>query len=178
MFLLQFKEFMTRLEGLERTEIPQIVIHRLIEEFGKRVINPVQNPEEVTYWRVRQYLQELGYSHFFENIMKIISILTKVPPLTFSVEQREILISRFLLIQQAFEKHKGQRKNFLSYSYVMFKFCEMLGYDEFLPFLPLLKAPQNQIAADRIWREICKECDYTFIPTDPAKGAFYSDVAK
>lgn len=165
---------MTRLEGMERTQIPQIALHKLLLEFNKWNINPVLQPEKVNYRRVRGFLRELGYSHLFKNIVKIIGILTNRLPTQFTDEQRETLINRFHRIQEPFEKYKGDRKNFLSYSYITFKFCEMLGYDEFLENLPLLKAPQHQIAADRVWKKICKDCGYTFIPTDPTKGGFFS----
>ena len=32
------------------------------------------------------------------------------------------------------------RKNFLNYSFVLHKFCELLELDQFLPFFPLLKS--------------------------------------
>lgn len=124
-------------------------------------------PERVTYWRVRTCLQEGGFSRFFENIVKIIGTLTKRSPVTLSEDQRSELIQRFLEIQEPFEKHKGSRKNFLSYAYVTYKFSELLGYHEFLSYLPLLKAAQNLISADRIWGLICNELRYEYIPTDP-----------
>lgn len=169
---------MTRLEGMERTEIPEIVIHKLLQKFNSKNINPLTDPDKVTYTRVRSYLQDLGYSHLFKSIMKIISLLTDRHPVTFSDDQRNTLISRFQRIQKPFEKYKGSRKNFLSYSYVTFKFCEQLGYDEFLDYLPLLKAPQNLIAADRIWKRICKDCGFEYIATDPIKGSFFSQLDK
>lgn len=164
---------MTRMEGMERTEIPQIVIHKLLLEFNKWNINPVAQPDEVTYLRVREFLKNLGYSHLFKSTMKIISILTKRRPLTFTNEQRQTLIHRFNRIQESFERHKGNRKNFFFYSYVMYKFCEMLGYHEFLKSLPLQKQGRNQISADRVWKKICEDCGYQFIPTDPGRGALH-----
>lgn len=161
-----FKEFLTRLEGQERTEIPQQVVHRVLEECQKRKINPLQKPELITYMWVRKVLQESGYSHFFENIVKIIAIVTKRSPLTFTTEQREELLRRFHAVQEPYEKHKGKRKNFLSYSFCVFKFCEQIGAAEFLEFLPLLR-PQNLLAADRIWAYICADLGYEFIATDP-----------
>lgn len=158
---------MTRLNGQEKTEIPEIVIHRLLEECNKRSLNPIMQPQEITYIRIREFLRETGYSHFFENIVKIISILTNRPPLIFNETQRQTLINLFLDVQPAFQKYKGNRKNFLSYSYVMFKFCELLGYDDFLPYLPLFRAPQNLISADRIWQQVCTDCKFQFISTDP-----------
>ena len=152
---------------MEKTEIPQVVVHKLLQECEKRSLNPMLSPEKITYSRIREFLKDIGYSHFFENIVKIIAILTRRPPLSFTESQKEELIDRFQEIQVAYENNKGKRKNCLSYSYIMYKFCELLGYDQFLPFLPLLKAPQNLLAADRIWKLVCSECKYQYIPTDP-----------
>lgn len=159
---------MTRLEGMERTEIPEEIIHRILIECEKRGINPVQEPEKLTHKRMRQFLSDAGYSHCFENIVKIISIVTQQSPVTLKPEQRAELERRFKEIQEPFMRHKGKRKNFLSYAYTMYKLCELLGYNEFLPYLQLLKAAPNLIKADQIWKKICEDLQYEFIPTDPA----------
>lgn len=164
---VQFKEYMTRLEGMERTEIPEEVIFRVLQECEKRGINPVKNPEQITYSRMRLFLGETGYSGRFENTIKIMSIITKQNPVQLSYDQRKQLTKCFQEIQIPFERHRGNRKNFLSYSYTMYKLCELLGYNEFLPYLPLLKAPQNLLKADRLWKKICEDCRYEFVPTDP-----------
>ncbi len=161
----QFKEYLARLQGLERTEIPQEVIHTLLMKFDRMNINPRLNPEAVTYKRVRGFLQE-DYSHFFENTVKIISKLTGIPPRVLTPAERDELIQRFQDVQAPYERYKGTRKNFLSYAYVTYKFCELLGLDEFLDYLPLLKAPQNLLRADRIWEKICRDCEYPYIFTD------------
>ena len=111
-------------------------------------------------------LKQEGYSRFYENIVKIISCLTKKNPLIFTEQQKNELISRFYEIQPAYDKVKAARKNFPSYSYIMFKLCELLGYDEFLKYLPLL-APENLLRVDSIWKKICQLCKYQYIPTDP-----------
>ena len=51
--------------------------------------------------------------------------------------------------------------------------CELFGCNEFLDKLPLLKAPQNLLAADRIWKNICRDCKYEFIATDPGQFVSY-----
>ena len=44
------------------------------------------------------------------------------------------------------------RKNFLSYSYVLHKFCELLEYDELLVYFPLLKSREKLQQQDQIWK--------------------------
>lgn len=128
-------------------------------------MNPITNPELVTYQFLRTCLQQRGYARFFENISQIRGILTKQAPYKFSSLQKEQLTRIFKEIQAPFEKHRGNRKNFLSYSYTTYKSCELLGYHEFLPYLPLLKAPQNLMAADRLWKLICADLEYEYVDT-------------
>lgn len=164
-FNSQFKEFITRLEGGERTQIPEQVINKLLHQCSIHRINPKAEPDRLTYSVVRQFLQTTGFSRFFENIPKIMHLLTGVEPHKFTREQKKLLINIFLEVQPSFEKNRGRRKNFLSYSYVTYKICELLGLPQFLTRLPLLKAPKNLLAADNIWRSVCKDLKYEFIPT-------------
>lgn len=163
--LAHFKEFIVRLEGAERTEIPEIVINVLLRQCMAHNIDPRAQPERITYHLVRDFLQKTKYAHFFENIPQIMSLLTGQPPMRFTDEEKAKLTQIFKEIQEPFQKHKGTRKNFLSYSYTTFKSCELLGIRRFLPLLPLLKAPLNLLAADRIWEKICEDCGYEFVHT-------------
>ena len=151
---LQFKEFIMRLEGSERTLIPKHVINACLGQCAQYDINPMTNPELVTLSRMREFLSSTGYSSFFENIPNIISILTHAPSHRFSSIQKEQLNAIFLSVQGPYEKHKGRRKNFLSYAYITYKLCELLNYNEFLPLLRLLDH-RNLLSADCIWRKIC-----------------------
>ncbi len=141
------------------------MINKLLKECALHRIDPIRDWKLMTYTRVRDFLQKIGYAHFFENITQIIGILTKRSTLRFNAEQKAKLTQIFKEIQEPFEKHKGKRRNFLSYAFTTYKSCELLGYTEFLPMLPLLKAPQNLLKADAIWRKICEECEYEFVQT-------------
>ena len=57
------------------------------------------------------------------------------------------------------------RKNFLSYSYVLYKFCELLGEDEYLQYFPLLKSKEKLYQQDVIWKKICSDLQWEYIPT-------------
>jgi hypothetical protein len=128
-------------------------------------IDPAKEPEKMTYNRVRGFLKDIKYSHFYENISQIIERLTGTKTKRFSMKQRSALTLRFKELQEPFERHRGNRKNFLSYSYTIYKLCELLGMDEFLGRLPLLKAHKNLLAADHIWEKICIDLGYEYIPT-------------
>ena len=57
------------------------------------------------------------------------------------------------------------RKNFLSYSYVLHKFCELLELDELLSHFPLLKSREKLQQQDKIWECICNDLKWQYIPS-------------
>jgi hypothetical protein len=47
----------------------------------------------------------------------------------------------------------------------LFKFCELLGETQYLNEIPLLKDREKLIEQDEIWKKMCLELDWEFIPT-------------
>jgi len=62
--------------------------------------------------------------------------------------------------EQVREKLFPERKNFLSYSYILFKFCEILGLDEFKQNFQLLKGRDKLHKQDQIFRAICEKLNW------------------
>jgi hypothetical protein len=83
-----------------------------------------------------------------------------------SREDEEKLRHMFREIQPSFKKHcpKG-RRNFLSYGYVLYKFCELLEMDEYLAYFPLLKNRDKLYLQDKTWELICRDQSWQYIPT-------------
>lgn len=42
---------------------------------------------------------------------------------------------------------------------------ELLGEDQYLPCFPLLKSREKLYVQDQIWKKICEELKWQFIPT-------------
>lgn len=109
-------------------------------------------------------LKKLGLTQYYEHATHIISKLSKQPPPTINRETEETLRYMFKQIQEPFEKHCPKaRINFLSYSYVLHKFCELLELDEFIKCFPLLKSREKLRQQDKIWKNICKELKWQYI---------------
>jgi hypothetical protein len=83
-----------------------------------------------------------------------------------SREDEEKLRHMFREIQPAFKKHcpKG-RRNFLSYGYVLYKFCELLEMDEYLACFPLLKNRDKLYLQDKTWQKICEDMSWQYLRT-------------
>ena len=49
--------------------------------------------------------------------------------------------------------------------YTLYKFCELLGEDALLKHFTLLKSNEKLYAQDAIWKKICKDLRWEFIPS-------------
>jgi hypothetical protein len=69
----------------------------------------------------------------------------------------------FNKIQDPFTNHcPKDRKNFLSYSYTLYKFFELLDKHEYLIYFPLLKSREKLFEQEKIWMLICKDLGWEF----------------
>ena len=156
-------EWILQFQGRETTNIPKEVIDQLRAEFKKEKIEKLS---DITQTKVKTYLRKLRYSKYYEHATYITNILNGINPPSMTHELEERLRHMFREIQEPFEKHcPVNRSNFLSYSYVLYKFCELLGEDEYLPYFPLLKSKEKLRQQDVIWKGICGELKWEFIPT-------------
>ena len=77
----------------------------------------------------------------------------------------ETLCNLFIDIQIPYAKFcPSDRVNFLNYYYTLYKLCELLGETSYLKHFPMLKE-QKKIEQDEIWKKICNELEWDFIPT-------------
>ena len=109
-------------------------------------------------------MKKLKLNKYYEHVPHIINRLNGLSPPVMDRETEEKLRIMFKEIQGPFMKVcPKERKNFLSYSYVLHKFVELLGLDEFLQCFPLLKSREKLHQQDLIWKEICKDLKWEFI---------------
>ena len=112
-----------------------------------------------------KFLKKLGYNKYYEHIPFIKEKLGIKPPVM-SPELEETLCNLFMEIQGPYAKFCPEdRVNFLNYYYTVYKLCELLDQREFLPYFPMLKDREKRIEQDEIWKKICEELNWEFIPT-------------
>lgn len=158
-----FNEWISQFQAKESTSVPEEVIGQLRTEFRKLKI---KNLDEITHEKVRALLKKLDKNKYYEHAPYIATILGGITPPTMDQPLEDKLRLMFHKIQAPFEKHKPEkRKNFLSYSYVLYKMCELLGEDTYLPCFPLLKSKEKLYIQDQIWKKICDELEWEFIKT-------------
>ena len=158
-----FNEWLAQFQAKETTDIPPEVYQGILNELKK---DPFITVKTVTYKNIREILKKLKFNKYYEHIPHIINILNgeRAPLLTREYEEQ--LRMMFREIQTPFIKHcPEERKNFLSYSYVLHKFCELLELDELLVYFPLLKSREKLQQQDRIWEKICRSLQWQYIPS-------------
>ena len=156
-----FNEWLSQFQAKESTDIPQEVFDLLIQEIKKaRILNMAK----VSPNKIREYLKKLGLNKYYEHTAYILNRLNGETPPTMTRETEEKLRVMFREIQYPFMKHcPKKRVNFLSYSYVLHKFVELLGLDEYIKCFPLLKSRNKLEEQDKIWLNICKELKWEYI---------------
>jgi uncharacterized Zn finger protein (UPF0148 family) len=154
-------EILNQFQAKESTIIPEDVMNEVILEIRKRRINNIADLSEED---IRQILKKLNRSKYYEHRAHILSRLNGNPPPTITPEIEEKIRAMFQDIQAPFLLYcPNDRTNFLSYSYILYKFFELLELDEYKVFFPLLKSRDRLIAHDQIWFKICAYLQWEFI---------------
>jgi len=158
-----FREWCNQVQGKESTDIPDEIFERILTEIKKEKITDLK---KITYIKMRDILKRLRINKYYEHINYIINRINGIPTPQFSPELEDKLCNMFRSIQAPFLKHcPKDRKNFLSYSYVLYKFFQILGLNEYLKYFPLLKSREKLYVQDQIWKKICVDLNYEIIPS-------------
>jgi len=156
-----FKEILAQFQGKETTQIPLDVIENIKLQIKKERIELPQ----ITNAKTKEILKKLGYNKYYEHIPFIKDKLGIKPPIM-SPELEETLCNLFVELQSPYSKFcPDDRVNFLNYYYTAYKLCELLGEEQYLAFFPMLKDPEKRMEQDEIWKKICLDLDWEFIPT-------------
>jgi hypothetical protein len=154
-------EWLNQVQGKETTDIPDEIYDKIYYEIKKRKIT---NMADITPAKLKSIMRKLEINKYYEHIPHIMYRLNGVPVPVLPPELEEKVRSMFKQIQVPFLKYSPPtRKNFLSYSYVLCKFMQLLEEDEYLPYFPLLKSREKLQAQDSIWKHICKDLNWQFI---------------
>lgn len=178
-----FREWLQCFQGKESTTIPITVLAAISQELHNLCVKP-KNIKQATIRTVLKKLKVLiifnciyiflcndtylmfreQMRKFYENTSLITCLLTGRKPPRLSVVEEEQLRRMFQAIQIPFEKHcPNDRKNFLSYSYCLYKFCELLNLDKYLKHFTLLKGRDKLFKQDMIFRKICDDLKWQYI---------------
>ena len=156
------REILAQFQAKESTHIPEQVYESIKNQIKKERIEI----KDLTNKKTKEILKNLGFNKYYENIPFIKDKLGIKPPVM-SHELEETLCNLFMDIQKPYSKYcPKDRVNFLNYYYTLYKLCELLNERSFLPYFPMLKDREKRIEQDIIWKKICEELNWEFIPTE------------
>jgi len=160
--LNHFKEILSQFQAKETTQIPEEVIEAIRARIKKERI---QDMSLINYDKMRDILRKLGYNKYFEHIQYINSLFGVKPPIM-NEELHETLCVLFIEIQKPWAVHcPANRTNFFNYTYTLFQLCVLLDQTQYLPYIPMMKDREKQLEQDMIWKKVCQDLDWEFIPS-------------
>ena len=157
-----FKTWLKRTQGKETTFIDDEVIDTVRMELKKQRITDLST---VTHVKIREILKKLRLNKHYNHCVQITTIITGETPPQMTNEQETALLQMFDIIQDPFQKiiRKETRQNMLSYSFIIHKFLEIMSWDEYLPYFPLLRSADKIQYQDWIWQKLCAEVGFQYI---------------
>jgi len=159
--LNRFREWLNAFQAKQSPEISEQIYRDIIAELNSKRVTDLSTLDRT---KMRGILKKLKYNHLYEHIHYIINKLSGLPPPKITRDMEKMFTRMFLMIQDPWMKYKpADRKNFLSYSFVLHKFCELLELDHLLDCFPLHKQLDILMENDGIWKKICADLNWDFI---------------
>lgn len=156
-----FREWLNQFQAKQSPDIPECVFKDIIFELNK---NRITDLSILNRKKMKQILKKLGYNSYYEHVHYIINKLSNLPPPKITRDMERIFIKMFNKIESIWQIYKPPtRKNFLSYPYVLYKFCELLELDHLLHCFQLHKDYDKLMEDDEIWKKICDALNWEFI---------------
>ena len=148
-----FDGFARQIVSVQDIGIQVVVVSSGAIAAGKDRLCSLQiDPQKFT----KKELAGIGARHLLNKWGSAFEKLGIKPPIM-SQELEEKLCNLFTEIQPAYAKYcPKERVNFLNYYYTIYKLCELLNEQQFLPYFPMLKDREKRMEQDCIWKKICK----------------------
>ena len=178
------RKHMDNYQGKVRTVVPPGVFRAVADVLMTKF--DVATTADVELWMVRPALKELdrlqkerrktegrrddvNYRELYKYYTQVYCELTGRRPPHFEPRQEQHIYMLFKALQVPFEMYKPpERKNFLNYTYVMFKCCQKLGYADHLRNFSLMKDGDKLKKVDALMRRIFEYNNWEWMPTPTA----------
>lgn len=165
-----FNCWLMSLQGLECSDISPELLENIRIECDKDGIDVSKLSNNR---KIRDVLKRMRLTRHYEDVPYIMHKLSsgKYTPPKFGPELEHKLRSMFQQIQTPFIRHcqevSPNRKNFISYSFTMYKFLQLLDRHDLLHHFTLLKSREKLYTQDLIWKKLCEDPDvnWKFIPS-------------
>ena len=191
-----FAEIVAQFQGKRRAAAPQPVVDRIGAMCTRYHIMKYKITPDVCRLFLKQMQQEQAaqrkfnrktapekmkkFTDYYKHCPEIAYRLSGIPPPYMTPMQENRVFALFPMVVAGYKtsprflsrkKEKKNRKtrddpNNMNYYYVYYKECQTLGYDEFLPYIPLPKSLANIDDNDQNgWKHCCVKYGWAYTPT-------------
>lgn len=154
-----FKFWLLRIQGKENCKIKLSELEVLKSYMESRY----SYADGCEYYNMRQALRNLHMQKYYHHIYYLIKTIYSKTFVDLSSYHEEILVDMFVTIQRPFSENRNGRVNMLSYTYILRKFTEILGWTAVSRGLPRQKSTAKIADQDKIWKNICSQVGFKFI---------------
>ena len=156
-------EWLSQFQAKESTDISEEIFDKIQEELKKEAYIDLKH---LTSDKIRDILKKLDLTKYYEHCHYITNRITGKPAPVIDGELEDKVRNMFKEIQGPWMKYcPSDRSNFFSYPYIFYKFFQLLDKDEYLPYCRLLKSREKLQEHDEVWKQICKDLRWQYIPT-------------
>ena len=157
-----FSDWLNAFEaGMSTNSVTPEVLDTLRYELKKLRVTDVST---ITPSMIRQLMKKTNLTKYYEYTNAICAEISGKSAVRFPEGLKCQLRIMFSQLQAPFQRFKpDNRKNFLSYSYVIYKCLQLLGQDAYLQYFTLLKSRDKLKLQDHIWRQICEHLKWEYI---------------
>jgi len=158
---VHFGDSIKKYQGIQNTTILPNVYEDILAKIKSHEI-PIKN---LTKEHLYHFLKSTGHSDHYENMTLIYYEITGIKPPDISHLEGK-LYEFFDQIEPIYERIKSpDRSNFLNGQFILYKLLQKLKYPCKEEDFYILKTRDKMLEHDQIWKQICRELSWTFIPT-------------
>lgn len=143
-----FSNWLDRIQGIEKLDIRIDDINKIKEQKGS----------------IKDIIRKLGIKRLYGHHVKVMWYIKGIRPPIISNIVVDEMKSMFNKIQEPFYIFSNGRSNLMNYQYIIYKFFQILGLNEFLDNISLPNV-KSIIPYDEIWKDVCCHLGWGFIST-------------
>lgn len=152
-----FRFWLQRVQGKDRKSICQKDLKTILSHLH------LEGGGLISYEDIKACLKHLGFTRYYTNIFYIMSLIYGQPIIELTKEHEDLLLRKFVMIQESYKKHCTTRSNMLSYPFILMKLSQIEGWEDLSFMLPKFKSMEKTRLADSIWKNICQDLNWKYI---------------
>lgn len=164
-------DWLVTIQGHKSPATLDSVFSKVYDELYKmRLVDERRQPydkSKITIPAIQSILKKTKQGKYYDSVAFIHMKITGEKSSFLDPQTESRLKTMFSIIANTYEKHKrtADGKNLTSYAYIIRKLLELMNKTEHLDRFKLVKSKQKLNEYNMLWRKICSEHGWEFIPS-------------